>query len=64
MAELVHLRLEHGLAELEEMERIGLFSRAEIRLKNIHIKFEFSISVLCVYICSSLFESYINKCTM
>lgn len=31
MAELVHLRLEHGLTELEEMERVGLFNRTEIR---------------------------------
>ncbi|GIY84756.1 u3 small nucleolar RNA-associated protein 6 homolog [Caerostris darwini] len=31
MAELVHLRLEHTLPELEEMERIGLCNRKEIR---------------------------------
>lgn len=31
MAELVHLRLEHGLAELEEMERVGLFNGGEIK---------------------------------
>ncbi|XP_054716676.1 U3 small nucleolar RNA-associated protein 6 homolog [Uloborus diversus] len=31
MAELVHLRLEAALPELEEMERIGLFARNEIR---------------------------------
>ncbi|GBL90159.1 U3 small nucleolar RNA-associated protein 6 [Araneus ventricosus] len=31
MAELVHLRLEHTLPELEEMERIGLFPKNEIK---------------------------------
>ncbi|KAF8796088.1 U3 small nucleolar RNA-associated protein 6 like protein [Argiope bruennichi] len=31
MAELVHLRLEHTLPELEEMERIGLFTKNEIK---------------------------------